>query len=303
MQKIIFNKNTDKVTIVAPASGCKNFKQNLITGVKILEKIGFRSVYNQDICIGDKLNYFAAPRNQRINDLKNALLDPETKIIWAFRGGYGSAGIVDELINIKPIGDKILIGFSDITALHALFHKIFKLPSIHSSVLNSLTDLQQSMLEPILQVISGQTQTFSLIPVNKCAQKKTSIIGKIIGGNLRVLTSIVGSKIEYNFKGKIVFLEEIDEIVRRIDSDLTQIYRSKNSYFKEMKALIFGDFINCPLFDETLQYFIHEIWPKNIPIYQVESIGHGGKNYPITISAEAKIIDNILTIKSPFGLI
>ncbi len=303
MQKIIFDKKLHKIAIVAPSSKSDDFKI-LHQVTKLLQKVGFDCKYNENIFSGCALPYFASSKKQSCDDLKNALLDPEIVVIWAIHGGYGSARLVDDLSKITPVGNKILIGFSDITALHMLFSQIFQMPSIHSSGLGVLLDHQKSMLEPIIQVLSGTDQEFdNLKPLNQEAQKNHQINATITGGNLRVIASMIGTKTEINADGKILFFEDVNEIARKIDSDLNQIYRSKNQIFSKAKGLIFGDFTNCLDYEKTIKYFTNEVLPKNIPVFRVDSVGHESKNYPIVIGGNAKILDNKLTIKSPFGLV
>ena len=113
----------------------------------MLESQGFKCKYDKNILCSDaSLDYFASSKKQRIYELRNALVDPKVKIIWAFRGGYGASEIVFDFVDLKPneIKPKIIIGFSDITVLLLLFWQKFKMPAIHGPVLNALIDKQNS---------------------------------------------------------------------------------------------------------------------------------------------------------------
>ena len=112
----------------------KRAKNRLLDTIKLYNDNGFNCIYDESIFLKSKLGYFAAPREKRLEQLKNAILDPEVKIIAAFRGGYGSTEIVFDCLDIEPTTPKTLIGFSDITALHFLFNQKYKLPTIHGAM-------------------------------------------------------------------------------------------------------------------------------------------------------------------------
>ncbi len=137
---IKFNRNTDKVAIIAPASACKNPQGNIDKNKNLLhlksiidlfEINGFNCSYNKKIFMGDILGYFVAPKEERCWQLIDAIKDPNVKIISAFRGGYGSSEIIFDCLDLKPSSSKILLGFSNIKALHFLFtqHYIFSICS------------------------------------------------------------------------------------------------------------------------------------------------------------------------------
>ena len=123
---IKFDRKTDKIAFIAPASACDSIdksQKRLLDIIKFYNKNGFNCIYDESIFIESELGYFAAPREERLIQLKNAILDPEVKIIAAFRGGYGSTEIVFDCMDIIPTTPKTLIGFSDITAIHFLFNQ------------------------------------------------------------------------------------------------------------------------------------------------------------------------------------
>ena len=303
MEKIIFNRAEDEIVIIAPSSGCQLAKEKLLTGVSLLETKGFKCKYDKNILSADSsLDYFASSKKQRSHELKNALFDSNVKIIWAFRGGYGASEIVFDFVDLSldQQNPKILIGFSDITALLLLFDQKFRMPAIHGPVITSLIDKQVNMLDSIISVLSGHDMDFLLKPLNEQQVDEAVIDAKITGGNLAVICHMIGSKLNIDTNNKIVFLEDVNEKGYHVHRYLLQM---KNAgLFSTAKALILGDFSDS---DDKIIPSIENFCAEHlsIPAFRTQGVGHLADNYPITIGANARVSDNTLTIKSPFGLI
>lgn len=304
---IKFDKKTDKIAFIAPASGCndksgeldiENSQERLINTIKIYSDNGFNCIYDKTIFLKSELGYFAAPREERLKQLKNAILDPEVKIIAAFRGGYGSTEIVFDCLDTKPIIPKTLIGFSDITALHFLFNQKYKLPTIHGAM--GVDHI--SMIEEVIEVLDGKEMHFNLENINDPAQSLDSILnGEIVGGNLSLICNMIGTKLHPDFSGKIVFVEDVNEKGYYIHRFL--MHMKNAGLFEGVKAMIFGDFSNSDdHMQATIQQFSnHHI--KNIPAFITSGIGHGKINYPVVIGGSGRIDKKILKIVSPFELV
>ncbi len=138
MPTIDFNKQKDVVAIIAPSSGCADAHLKLTQGIKLLEDNGLKSIVDERIFAYNDIEFFAASKDIRLDTFKQALLNKEVKIIWAFRRGYGCNEFVFDCLDIKPLGTKILIGYSDLTSLHILFNQHYNIPTIHGSVLTSM---------------------------------------------------------------------------------------------------------------------------------------------------------------------
>ena len=288
---IKFDKEKDKIAIIAPASGTGNADQKLEQAGKFLAEYGFKTVYEPDIFAGSKLPYFAAEREVRIKGLKKALSDPEVKIIWAFRGGYGTGDIVFDCLDIVPTNPKILIGFSDITALHILFNQHYKMPSIHSSVLTSLLSHQKGMFPRILNLLEGKKTEIPVKAFNKVAAN-ANIKGEVIGGNLAVFCNMIGTKLHPITKDKIIILEDVNEKGYQIHRYLVQM---KNAgLFDQAIAVVFADFIKS---NESLKATLEEIAFNYIPdiaCFKLSGIGHGDINHPVILGEQAIIEDGYL---------
>lgn len=303
---IEFDRKQDKLIIVAPASGCKDAQgrmdnaasfERLQSTVNFFKENGFQCTYDDQIFAGDTLEYFASPKAERLRQLKNALEDPAVKIISAFRGGYGCSEIVFDCLDIVPSGPKILIGFSDITVLHFLFNQHYKFPSIHGAMYVQ----QKKMLEEIVSILEGNDTDFDLKPLNKMAKISSNITGKMFGGNLTLLCNMIGTKLHPVTKNKILFMEDVSERGYQVHRHLMHLHNA--GLFEKVRGIIFGDFTNSDEYIEpTIKTFIDE-YLVNIPAYRTTGIGHGEKNYPITIGGMGKITGRNLTVRSPFKLV
>jgi muramoyltetrapeptide carboxypeptidase len=303
---IKINKTTDKIAFIAPASGyagkcgkidIEKSKARLLITIEFYEASGFNCVYDREIFCADSLGYFAAPREKRLNQLKNALLDPQVKIIAAFRGGYGSTEIIFDCLDINPTIPKIFIGFSDITAIHFLFNQKYKLPTIHGAMGID----HKTMIEEIFFVLDGKEISFNLSKINKPSKEIGKISGEIVGGNLSLICNMIGTSLHPNLDSKIIFLEDINEKGYQIHRSL--MHMKNSGLFEGVKAIIFGDFSNSDDYaEETLRDFSNS-HIENIPAFLTSGIGHGQINYPVVIGAKAKIDSDILKIHSPFKLV
>lgn len=296
--KITFNKKWDKVAVIAPSSGMEDALDNLKEGISLLTNNGFNCLYHKEIFSGTKVNFFAAEKKIRYSSLKNAIEDPEVKIIWVFRGGYGATEIVFDAMDLKPLNPKILIGYSDITALHALFNQSFNMVSMHTSGISSLMTNQTGMLGDILYMLEGNTANYELEPLNNVAMSEDKAIdAEITGGNLAVYCNLLATKLHPITKDKILIFEDTNEKGYQVHRYLVHLYNA--GIFKEVKAVIFGDFVNG---DDQIDLALEDFRTKylaKIPVYKMEGFGHGKVNKPVLFNCPTRIYKNQLIIKSP----
>ncbi|HJD56004.1 MAG TPA: LD-carboxypeptidase [Rickettsia endosymbiont of Pyrocoelia pectoralis] len=298
MQKIIFNKQKDFISIIAPASGCPNAQDKLNQAIELLNSYGFKTLVDDKIFTQDELPFFAAPKNERLRMFKEAMENEQVRIIWTFHGGYGCGEFIKDCFNIEKKGDKILIGYSDITVLHALLNQHYNSLTIHGSVLTSLLPPTNQDIKPIIDILEGKKGEIQLTPINKISN--SIIEGKIIGGNLKVFATLIGTSIKFQ-KGNILLLEDVNEKGYAIHRDLMHL---KNAgIFENIEAVIFGDFTKG---DEYVEQSIESFCLKHIPdieTYKAIGIGHTQVNYPIIMNHEVTISGNILKFTSPFEII
>jgi len=296
---ISFDKNKDKIAIIAPSSGVNDLSgsidieqsmNRLDKMVSLLKKHGFNCSYDNKIFDNNNsLGYFSSSKEERLRQLQDAIKDTDAKIIWAFRGGYGSLEIAFDCLNIVPSCPKILIGFSDITALHFLFNQHYKLPSIHGA----MDANQEDMIREVISVIEGNEMTLDLTSLNDISDN-ANVSGKMIGGNLTMICNLIGTKLHPIFEDKILFLEDVNEKGYEIHRHLLHMHNA--GLLKKVRAIIFGDFTNSDKhIDSSITDFANR-YLTHIPSYKIKGVGHGAINHPIAIGGIGKISADRLTI-------
>jgi muramoyltetrapeptide carboxypeptidase len=231
-------KAGDTVAIVAP-SGILKERTNEVDQAKALLKS-----WNLNVVVGKHVfsqnNHFAGTDDERCEDFQKALDDPTISAIWSARGGYGTVRIIDKLdytkFKRKP---KWIIGYSDITALHSQAN-IEGFESLHAMMCVSLEKDQKGLEETIAtfkDAIFGKPLSYVL----KGSQYNRigTVKAPLVGGNLTVLHTMLGSKTSIDVSGKILFFEEIGEYEYHIDRMLQSLKRA--GYFDNCKGVIVGD--------------------------------------------------------------
>lgn len=278
-----------------------------------MESLGFKVKYSENMRV--KKGFLAGTDKQRLDDLHNMFSNPEIKGIVCARGGYGSGRLLSlidyELIKANP---KVLIGFSDITALLLAIHQKTGLVCFHGPVgASEFTDFTKAQFEKVL--IKGKTNI--KVDVPKGWKEKANIAfetikisngiaqGKLVGGNLSLLTAAMGTPYDIDFDNKIVFIEEIGESPYRVDRMITQILNSGK--LKKAKGIALGVFKNCETKPEDLDFglslslkevLMDRFSDFNIPIIYGLPIGHINDNatLPLGIEAELNVEEACLTI-------
>lgn len=234
-------KAGDSVAIVAPSGILKNREKEITQAKELLKSWGLNVVVGEHVFKKD--NHFAGTDNQRAEDFQKALDNPNIKAIWCARGGYGTVRMIDKLDFAKfKENPKWVIGYSDITAIHNQLN-IEGAESIHAMMCTSLKDdlseIEQTV-ETFRCALFGQPLSYT---VNGSKYNKTgSASGSLVGGNLTLLHTMLGSKTSIDTSGKILFIEEIGEYKYHIDRMLQSLKRA--GYFDNLKGLIVGDMSN-----------------------------------------------------------
>ncbi len=235
----------DLVAVVAPSSNLK--ADYLERGIAELERLGFRVRVEPDILAKDR--FTAGSDKRRTEELMRAFADKEVKAVWAARGGYGAMRLFDrldpELLRANP---KILIGYSDITALHLYLYKRLGWVTFHgpmaakelaagedaydrSSLVASLT-----IRAPIGE-IAGET-----IKVLHQGNRATAT-GTLVGGCLSIISALMGTPDELDTRGSILFLEDSATKPFAIERMLTQLRLAGK--FNDVRGIVFGEMTDC----------------------------------------------------------
>ncbi len=303
---IPFDRKQDKVAIIAPSSACKdaagNFdlemsKTRLSIAISLFEERGFSCKYDEKIFAGGNLEYFAASKEERLRQLREAIEDPCIKIISVFRGGYGAGEIVFDCLKIKPSCRKIFIGYSDATVLHYLFNQHYGFPSIHGTI----SENHKDMMKDIVSVLGGKSAEFTLQAWNQRAQSSSNISAQVTGGNLTLICNMIGTKLHPSLANKILFVEDVNERGYQVHRHL--LHMKNAGLFERVKAVIFADFTESDkLLDASIEHFISN-YLYSVPVFRTSGIGHGKINYPLALGATGHINNLIFSVESPFKLV
>ncbi len=285
-------KQNDKVVIIAPAK--RIAKEVVNNAVKILTEWGLSVVVGQHVFSNH--NYFSGTDQQRIADFQEAINDIEVKAVFFARGGYGSLRIVDQL-DFMPLKKypKWLIGFSDITVFHQHLHNI-GIETIHGTMPLNFYDYnnrhEDQSLNLLKNILFGEPLAYQL-PSSSFNQLGYSS-GELVGGNLSVMNSLLGSSSEINTDDKILFLEEVGESAYRIDRLLYQLKRSGK--LNKLKGLIIGGFSDITdntgefAFNQSVEEMVMNAVGKcNFPICFHFPSGHINPNYPLIMGRKVNM--------------
>ena len=286
-----FLKVGDTVAIVAPSGILKNRKREVNQAVELLESWGLNAIVG--INVHNQNGHFAGTDSERAEDLQKALDNPNIKAIWSARGGYGTVRVLDKIDYTKfKKNPKWLIGYSDITALHNELHNE-GYQSIHAIMCTSLTeditDIQDNV-ESLKNAVFGKSlkYTFDGSTYNKTG----TVSAPLVGGNLTLLHTMLGSKSSINTTGKILFFEEIGEYAYHIDRMLQSLKRA--GYFNNLKGIVVGDISkvrkNTTEFGRTVEEIILDaVAEYDFPVAFNVPVGHEKDNRALILGATVKL--------------
>jgi len=274
--------------LIAPSSPIPAEKVDLIKSY--LESLGRKVSLPPDLLGEDLL--CANTDALRFKHLKDALTSDADEIM-AIIGGYGLTRLMPDLMSLsKPDKAKVMYGFSDITALHIFLNQVWDWPTVHgpSGVAFINKEADKISNERTLRILDdglGAYELPELIPLNSAAKNITSLSGKVVGGNLCLVQTSLGTPWQLKTADKILFLEDVSERGYRIDRMLAHLEQA--SLFREVKAVLLGDFVKgeepngLSLVWDVLHRFAKS---ATFPVFQLPGCGHGSQNYPIPFNFE-----------------
>ena len=284
------------IDIIAPGYGSK--KEDIAAAERVVKKLGFTPRIPKDIFKPHPLH--SHDDEYRLEHLVKALTAKDSQAVWCFKGGYGTAKLIPMLAKLKkPATPKMLIGFSDITALHLFLNQKWGWPTLHAPVLWQLIHgkVEASSAEKVKAFLLGNhSPQFALKPLNTAA-KNYSGNGKIIGGNLALLQTSIGTMWQAKPKGKFLFIEEVDEHAYRVVRMLNHLKQA--GIFDGVKGILLGDFTFNTLPEEVKKIdklLVEGAADFPAPVFRMKHIGHGMINDPLLFGAKAEIKGNMLRL-------
>jgi len=289
----------DTVGIVSTAR--KISKKELKPVLQLLERWGLKAVLGKTI--GAEENQFAGSDELRASDFQQMLDDPNIKAIWCARGGYGTVRIIDKLdFSAFKKNPKWIVGYSDVTVLHSHIHN-FGIETLHAQMCLEIENKTEEARESIRTVLFGEDYRIELERTNALAPLGI-LKGELIGGNLSVLYSLCGSTSEMKTDGKILFIEDLDEMLYHVDRMMMNLKRS--GYLKNLNALIIGGMTemkdNKVYFGKTAEEIIADLVKEyNYPVILNFPAGHIADNRALILGREVEINVQSSTINIQFS--
>ena len=284
-------KAGDTVAIVAPSGILKHRNEEVERAKRLLKQWNLNVVVGKHVF--NQANHFAGTDQERCEDFQNALDNPNIKAIWCARGGYGTVRILDKLDYTKFLEQpKWIIGYSDITALHNQIHNL-GVQSLHAMMCVSLPKDESEVEQTIAtfkKAIFGETLSYTL--EGSKYNQTGEVRAPIVGGNLTMLHTMLGSKTSVDTSGKILFIEEIGEYKYHIDRMLQSLKRA--GYFDHCKGVIVGDMTklrkNTTLWGTSIEQLILDaLADYDFPIAFNMPAGHEEDNRALILGRNATL--------------
>ena len=295
------------VALIAPSSPVS--EEKLAKGIENLTQLGFKIVEGKSL--RSRNGYLAGTDAERIADLHWAFQNPEIEAVWCIRGGYGAARLLPDLdytlIREHP---KPLIGYSDITALHLAIHQRTGLVTFHGPV--AASDFPEDTLRYFHSALMETNAPFEIRAsvadtVMEPPEYHPFVItggqakGTLTGGNLALLSSMVGTEFAPIFKNKIVFIEDVGEQPYRLDRMLTQLLQGTD--LMEAAGIVLGVFNDCQPKSDTFSLSLEDalrdrLGGMGIPVVYGIPFGHvtHQATFPYGIAAKLDANQMVLSI-------
>tara|TARA_B100001250_G_scaffold400162_1_gene410382 strand:+ start:478 stop:1404 length:927 start_codon:yes stop_codon:yes gene_type:complete len=283
-----FLKEGDKVEIVASAKFISSI--DIQNAIQFFKQHKLSVVFNKQIF--NKKNVFAGTIHERVSNINAAFNNNKTKAILFARGGYGSIQLIDD-INFKLLSKnpKWLIGFSDVTTILMHLYSQYRISCIHGPMAYNFKDIDQKTAGLLINLLKGQK--INLQAKYSTANTAGIAHGKLIGGNLSIICSLIGSKsMTCLDEDYILFIEDVDEYRYHLERMLYMLDRT--GLLKKIKGLIVGQMTgikdNEKTFGKHPSQIIKDIIKKyEYPVCFNFPIGHTQTNHPVIIGLKIRL--------------
>jgi len=259
--------------------------------IDVLQQWGFQVRVGKTL--GNQNNYFSGSDEERLQDLQMMLDDENIKAIYCGRGGYGLSRIIDKINFEKFIQQpKWIIGYSDITLLHAHVYSNYNIASLHAPMAVAFNEMDESKkyIDSIYDSLTGKHPIYKI--TSNQLNRYGICEGELIGGNLALLAHIIGTKSDINTKNKILFIEDIGEYKYNIDRMLMQLKRAGK--LDKLSGFIVGSFTEIkdttiPFGQELKEIILDKVKEFAYPVCFDFPVGHVKENYALKIGVNYKL--------------
>jgi len=282
-------KQGDTIGMICPSSCMPMEKMQRC--IDTLQLWGFK--VKQGKTLGTQCNYFSGTDEERLNDMQLMLDDENVKAILCARGGYGLSRIIDAIDFDKFIQNpKWIIGYSDITLLHAHVCSNFNIASLHAPMAAAFNEIEESKeyIQSIYNSLTGIHQSYTI--ASTALNRNGNCQGELVGGNLAILAHIIGTKSDINTKNKILFIEDIGEYKYNVDRMLMQLKRAGK--LEELAGLIVGNFSDMkdtviPFGQELYELIFDKVKEYDYPVCFDFPVGHVKENYALKVGVKYQL--------------
>jgi muramoyltetrapeptide carboxypeptidase len=260
----------DRIGVAAPGGPVD--RRAVERGIAVLEQRGFEIERGEHLM--DRLAYLAGADVDRARDLNRMLADPDLRAVWFARGGYGSHRIVGDLdfaaLRRSP---KWLVGYSDVTVLHAAARRRAGIAGMHGPLVAELGDRRAYDAPALGRALGGSPLRFRL--------RRRTIVragrgeGPLLGGCLAVLVALLGTPDEIDLRGAVLFWEDVNEPPYRIDRMLAQLRLA--GHLRGLKGMVVGRLLNCRPADRA----------SDLPLEEILATHLEGTRYPVVVDFPA----------------
>jgi muramoyltetrapeptide carboxypeptidase len=289
-------------TIALTATARSITREQILPAVQLIEAAGFRVLIEEDLF---RVHHqFGGNDHERAEFFNAMLRRQEVKALWNVRGGYGTGRMVDDIdFEYLRLHPKWLIGFSDYTVIHGHVNRQIGMATLHATMpiflWNKTGEEQQQVENAVKSMISVLKGDALEIDLSNCKSYNVrEFEAPVVGGNLSVLLSMMGTASEPDLNGKILFIEDLDEYYYHIDRMMQTLRRSGK--LANLKALLVGSFIQ--MHDHTVPFGLDveaiikdHCLAYNYPVIFDVNAGHHLENMAIPFGVPAKFQNGILT--------
>jgi len=242
----------------------------------------------------DKKGYLAGDDDDRLDDLHAMLQDPDIKAVFCARGGYGSLRLLDKIrYDLIKEAQKIIVGYSDITALLMAAYKKTGLITFHGPMVRGLANDENRNWKSLLRLLSFHDPI--TIGLNECTVLVPGIgSGPLIGGNLSLICHLLGTPFLPSFDGCILFIEDRGEPLYRLDRMFTHL--ALTGHLNGLVGLIAGQFEECGDNADVNILLTRLATKLGIPLVAGFPIGHGEKNLALPLGLAAVLNTETMTL-------
>lgn len=292
-------KKGDTIGVIAPSSPPN--LGNLHTSLSFIEELGLNIKMGK--YVENVYGYLAGTDEERLSDLHAMLKDPEVKGIIFAGGGYGAGRIADRIdYQLMAEQPKILWGYSDITYLHTTIGQFANVVTFHGPMLASdvgkdtFHELSARMFDQLFEPIELH-YTEEIAPLHTIVGGVAQ--GELVGGNLSLLVSALGSKYEIDTRGKLLLIEDVSEEPYKVDSMLNQLRLAGK--LNEAAGIVVGDFSKAEpdkrkvtlTLEDVLQHYLGDLGK---PVVSGFKIGHCQPHFAVPLGVEARLDGDAKTL-------